>query len=877
MATIDPARGVVRGISAGTAQLAVVCGTRSSIITATVTARPVVRVELSPATLSVTELDTARLSATTLDDRGVSTSAARVAWVSSDATVASVDSTGRVIANAPGVATVAATAGTSTATASVRVAARPVASVTMATSALVLPRFDAMPLSVTVRDATGRVLPGRIPAWTSSAPGVATVSTAGVVTAQSVGMSTITGTVDGRSASATVTVIPPATVVRVEVTPAVATVLAGRTVAMTATPRDSTGRGLANRTVQWSSSAPSIATVANGAVSAVAPGVAVITAAVEGVTAAATVTVLPVPVAALTISLSSSTVRIGQTVAAVAQPRDSAGAVIIGRTVAWSSSNSAVATISSAGVVTGVTEGAATITASIDGRSATANVTVTAPPVASLSLSPSTPYVLVGGSVQMEAVPYDSAGNVLTGRTIRWSTNNATIATVNAQGLVTGVALGSSSIFAEVGGLTRSVTVSVRTSGAVSQVRVTPSMITLIPSQTQRLEVTALDAFGLTVANRPVSYQSSDVTIAAVASDGTVRAVSRGSTNVTVTIDGRTTIVPITVIPTFGQPFSYVAASTSASNEQYCALLRDGRAYCAGFNWSGQLGNGSQRYSDTLVAVATTQRFTMLTVGNEHACGIATDGAAWCWGDNDYGQLGDGSTIDRLTPVKVSGALQFTQLVAASDFTCGVTTLRTALCWGWNYWRGLGVGGAVDRSIVPIPVVGDNGFLRLASNRGGTAICGVTTSQTLLCWGNSVPDGTTLVRSTPVPVGEDRQFADLVFDGSRSGCALDLSRNVWCFRDIGGSIRWRREQGTYATLFGPVGYVILCAERETGRLYCANPSDFGKEQTVQNLPAVTSMASLGFSSGLYVIDGAGRLLRWRVFGSIEGPSVLVVP
>src|SRR6266487_536741 len=94
---------------------------------------------------------------------------------------------------------------------------------------------------------------------------------------------------------------------------------------------------------------------------------------------ATTVTSSNVPVAAVTVSPASTSVAVGATVQLAAVTRDSAGNTLTGRTVTWTISNSAVATIAASGLVTGVATGTVTITATSEGQSGTAAVSATAP------------------------------------------------------------------------------------------------------------------------------------------------------------------------------------------------------------------------------------------------------------------------------------------------------------------------------------------------------------------------------------------------------------------------------------------------------------------------------------------------------------------
>src|SRR5207302_8444517 len=173
-------------------------------------------------------------------------------------------------------------------------------------------------------------------------------------------------------------VCPPPAVASVDVTPPSASVEAGQTVQLTATPKDAGGTALSGRTVTWSSSNMAVATASNsGLVSGVTPGTATITATSEGKSGTSAITVTPVPVASVDVTPPSVSVQAGQTVQLTATPRDANGAPLSGRTVTWSSSNTAVAAVSNSGLVSGVTPGSITITATSEGKSGTAAITVT--------------------------------------------------------------------------------------------------------------------------------------------------------------------------------------------------------------------------------------------------------------------------------------------------------------------------------------------------------------------------------------------------------------------------------------------------------------------------------------------------------------------
>ena len=212
----------------------------------------------------------------------------------------------------------------------------------------------------------------------------------------------------------------------------------------------------------WSTSDSSIAAVdSTELVTGVAPGAATVTATVEGRSGSAVVTVVPVPVASVTVEPDSAEVPVGRSVQLTATPRDEDGNVLDGRSVAWTSSDVGVATVDGNGLVSGVSLGSATITATSEGKSGTAAITVVRLPVDSVSVAPANPAVVVGDTLRLSATTYNDAGEVLEGRAVTWSSADEAVATVDTGGLVTGVAIGQTTITATSEGVSDSVTVKV--------------------------------------------------------------------------------------------------------------------------------------------------------------------------------------------------------------------------------------------------------------------------------------------------------------------------------------------------------------------------------------------------------------------------------
>ena len=146
-------------------------------------------------------------------------------------------------------------------------------------------------LSAEVRDQNARVMAGATVTWTSSANSVATVDASGLVTVAGNGTATITASVGSASGSAVVTVMQ--SVASVEVSPSVYELTAlGQTVQLTAEAFDENGHAVAGAEFSWESSDAAVATVdAGGLVTAVAEGVATITASAGSAQGTAEITV----------------------------------------------------------------------------------------------------------------------------------------------------------------------------------------------------------------------------------------------------------------------------------------------------------------------------------------------------------------------------------------------------------------------------------------------------------------------------------------------------------------------------------------------------------------------------------------------------------
>src|SRR6185437_14781266 len=257
---------------------------------------------------------------------------------------------------------------------------------------------------------------------------------------------------------------------KVIITPSTDSIVIGTGVTLSARVVNAQGQTVNGAQVFWNTSNANIATVSsNGAVTSIDTGTVQIAASSNGVSGIANITVLPKPVASVHVTPTQQVIKVGQTFQFQAQPLDAQGNPLTGRVVTWSSADPTVATISSAGLVTGVSVGPTTITATSEGVQGTAALAVGAPTPVSIGIAPPSISSIVGQTSQRTATVKDSSGAVIAGAPVTWSADNSGNATVSSTGLVTGVSAGVATVTATSGPahMNASVTVSQAPANAV--------------------------------------------------------------------------------------------------------------------------------------------------------------------------------------------------------------------------------------------------------------------------------------------------------------------------------------------------------------------------------------------------------------------------
>lgn len=392
--------------------------------------------------------------------------------------------------------------------------------------------------------------------WQSSDPAVAAIANAGgsTVTAESkaAGSTTITATVSGVSATTTLTVTNAA-LVAIDVSPAAPSVAGGTSVQLTATGRysDGTAQDLTSQ-VTWQSSSTGVATVnaANGLVTAVAAGAATVSATMGVVTGSTTVTVTNAALASILVGPPHSAIANGTSTQLYATGVFTDGSTQdLTALVTWSSSVGTVAKVSnvsgSAGLVTALATGAATISATYNGFTGSTTLTVTPAVLTQIDITPATGIVSKGTDLQLSAVGIfnDGTSQDVTNQ-VTWTSSNQSVAIVanaaGSQGLVTAVAAGSTDISATLSGIAASLTLRVSNAALVS-INVSPVSPTLAAGTALALTATGNFSDGSTQdLTQQVSWGTSDASVAQVSNGqgtaGTVTALSQGTAILSATL-----------------------------------------------------------------------------------------------------------------------------------------------------------------------------------------------------------------------------------------------------------------------------------------------------------------------------------------------------
>ena len=194
-------------------------------------------------------------------------------------------------------------------------------------------------------------------------------------------------------------------------------------------------------------------------------------------------------------------------------------------------------------------------------------------------------------------------------------------------------------------------------------------------------------------------------------------------------------------------------------------------------------GEGSQS-SNVRVALLN---IIEVSAGRYHTMAIATDGTLWAWGYNYYGQLGDGTTTDRTSPVRIGLASNWASVSASSSYTVAIATDGTLWAWGSN--SGGQLGGPTTSRSSPVRIGTENNWASVSvclrgKNDTSSHAMAITTDGSLWAWGGNdegqLGDGTTTNRASPVRIGLANNWASVSAGGDHT-VAIATDGTLWAW------------------------------------------------------------------------------------------------
>ncbi|TAF99772.1 MAG: hypothetical protein EAZ43_15195 [Betaproteobacteria bacterium] len=331
------------------------------------------------------------------------------------------------------------------------------------------------------------------------------------------------------------------------------------------------------------------------------------------------------------------------------------------------------------------------------------------------------------------------------------------------------------------------------------------------------------------------------------------------------------------VAGTNAQPYTQI----SAGENHTCALLDSGGVHCWGDNFRGQLGNTTALVGDESglpIRVLNISTAAQIAAGREHNCAALKNGTVRCWGYNFRGQLGDGSTVANAVPVQVGGISNAVAVAAGGDHSCALIAGGTIKCWGYNADGELGAGSTAFSSTSALDVVGITNAIAISA--GMLHTCALLATNRVRCWGynnfGALGDGTFVNRNAPVEISS---FVATAIDAGWHHTCATYSGSVYCWGSntnglLGDTTTTARNlpvqsQGINAASQVAGGEIHTCARLTLGpgELRCWGNGGDGRLGNGETLNSLSPVRVLGYDNFIAVTAG-----RQHTCALIDGGS-----
>jgi hypothetical protein len=571
VATIDSA-GLAIGVGAGTSNItASLNGIPSPVSLLTVTPATLESIAVTPPSPSIAAGFTQQFTAIgTYSNSSTQNITASVTWNSATTTAATIDSAGLATGVGMGTSTITASLGGVTSpgdTLTVTAATLQSISITPANPSIAVGLRQQLTATGTYTDNSQQNLTSQV-TWMSSNPSAAAVSTSGLAICMTAGTSTISATFNGITGSTLVTVTPAA-LQSIAVTPVNPSVAKGLTKQFMATGAysDNSTQNLTSQ-VTWASATAGVATISTAGLAAAAgAGTSTISAALGAIVGSTVLTVTGAALVSIAVTPANPSIAKGSTqqFTATGTYTDSSQQNLTSQ-VTWASATASVATISTAGLATGMSGGASTISATFNGITGSTVLTVTAPTLVSIAVTPGNPSVANGLTLQFTATGTytDNSQQNLTSQ-VTWTSSNQSTAAVSTSGLAITMSVGTSTISATLNGITGSTLLTV-TTAALQSIAVTPANLSIAKGVGVQYTATGnyTDSSRQTLTSQ-VTWASGTTATATISSTGEATAVGVGTSTISATFNGITGSTLLTVTPPLLRTISVTPANPSIS------------------------------------------------------------------------------------------------------------------------------------------------------------------------------------------------------------------------------------------------------------------------------------------------------------------------